>query len=153
MTIISHRGNLNGPNPFKENNPHSILEALKVFDVEIDVWIHNGQLWLGHDNPHTKIDLNFLIENKDKLWVHCKNIQALEFLKNEDLNCFGHDKDNFVLTSKLKIFTKPGFFQTDSSVSVMPELAEDKNLSNFAVCTDYPVKYKKLYDSFNHIVR
>ena len=37
MFLISHRGNLNGPNIKDENNPDYIMEALsKDFDVEID---------------------------------------------------------------------------------------------------------------------
>ena len=39
MILISHRGNLKGINPQRENEPLYIVEALeKGFDVEIDVW-------------------------------------------------------------------------------------------------------------------
>ena len=36
--IISHRGNLNGPNLLLENNPDYIIAASKHCYVEIDVW-------------------------------------------------------------------------------------------------------------------
>lgn len=52
MIIISHRGNINGPNPRMENKPEYIKKALdENFMVEIDVWFYQGELWLGHDEP------------------------------------------------------------------------------------------------------
>ena len=44
MKIISHRGNLNGPNSVSENSILAISRALgQGFDVEIDVWFKNGK--------------------------------------------------------------------------------------------------------------
>ena len=41
--IISHRGNLIGPNLLLENNPDYILSAVSMgFDVEVDVWYDDG---------------------------------------------------------------------------------------------------------------
>ena len=38
MIIISHRGNLDGPDKERENNPHFIDDCItKGFDVEIDL--------------------------------------------------------------------------------------------------------------------
>ena len=38
MILISHRGNLEGKNPEKENSPIYVLQALsKGFDVEVDI--------------------------------------------------------------------------------------------------------------------
>ena len=38
MILISHRGNINGPNPEMENNPEYIQKALDLgYDVEVDV--------------------------------------------------------------------------------------------------------------------
>jgi glycerophosphoryl diester phosphodiesterase len=52
MKIISHRGNLDGAVWQRENTMLYILEALaRGFDVEIDVWLSNGVLRLGHDGP------------------------------------------------------------------------------------------------------
>jgi hypothetical protein len=52
MILISHRGNLNGPNPERENHPDYIWEALRAgFEVEIDVWWVEGKFKLGHDEP------------------------------------------------------------------------------------------------------
>ena len=55
MIFISHRGNLDGLNPDRENSPDYIDEAIKLgFDVEVDVRTKDGQLWLGHDEPQYK---------------------------------------------------------------------------------------------------
>jgi hypothetical protein len=50
--LISHRGNVNGPNADKENHPDYIIQALQLgYNVEIDVWYTNNNWYLGHDNP------------------------------------------------------------------------------------------------------
>ena len=52
MKLISHRGNLNGPNKEHENHPDYIWEALQAgYEVEIDVWWVDGKFKLGHDEP------------------------------------------------------------------------------------------------------
>ena len=60
MIFISHRGNLSGPNPKLENSINYINEALKKFDVEIDLWFHQRKFYLGHDMPQYEVDINFL---------------------------------------------------------------------------------------------
>jgi hypothetical protein len=50
MILISHRGNINGKQPNKENHSLYIFEAIKQgFQVEIDVWFIDGKFKLGHD--------------------------------------------------------------------------------------------------------
>ena len=52
MKLISHRGNINGPNKEQENHPDYITSALKQgYDVEVDVWLIDGNIVLGHDEP------------------------------------------------------------------------------------------------------
>ena len=52
MVLISHRGNTNGKFESYENEPMYIDKAISDgFDVEIDVWMVEGQLFLGHDIP------------------------------------------------------------------------------------------------------
>ena len=52
MRLISHRGNIKGPNPDQENRPWYIDEAiLQGFDVEVDVWLVDDEIVLGHDFP------------------------------------------------------------------------------------------------------
>ena len=126
MFFIAHRGNINGENKEEENKPEYILKAINQgYDVETDVWIfeifNNHQIYLGHDHPEHKVDLEFLVNNKDKLWCHCKNLTALEFLLNKGLHCFVHDTDDATLTSKGYVWTYPGKQQIQNSILVKPD--------------------------------
>ena len=59
MKLISHRGNIDHINPSHENSPDYIQEAInKSFDVEVDCWVTNHTLYLGHDKPDYPITLN-----------------------------------------------------------------------------------------------
>ena len=61
MILISHRGNLHGKQPERENTVQYINEALdKGFDVEIDLWGKDNFLYLGHDGPVDLIDPVYL---------------------------------------------------------------------------------------------
>ena len=76
MKIISHRGNVRGPIPEKENRPSYIDCAIgNGYDVEIDIRMINGdELWLGHDEPQYKIEHSWLEPRRDFLWIHCKDL-------------------------------------------------------------------------------
>ena len=104
MKLISHRGNLNGSMFLLENTPKYIDIALKKFDCEVDVWFLNGQFFLSHDEPKTKMPtpIDFFLERKNKLWIHCKNLEALsEFKKyKKQFNYFFHSIDQYTITSK-----------------------------------------------------
>lgn len=137
MIKIAHRGNLNGPVEKYENNPDYIAEALEEgFSVEIDVWSHENELFLGHDIAEYKINLDFL-QNKN-FWCHCKNIDALSILLYNNIRCFYHYTDDATLTSDGYIWTYPGKKLTEKSICVMPERAEWYLPENIAgVCSDY----------------
>jgi len=146
MIYIAHRGNLNGPDLENENKPEYLLEAIESgFFVETDLWLINSLLYLGHDEPQYEINIDFLLKIKDKLFCHCKNIAALDFIINnyKEIECFYHDKDDCVLTSKNNIWTSPGKELFHSSICVMPERSNKIPLNCLGVCTDYPLKYKK----------
>ena len=149
MIIISHRGNLNGPLEGNENTIPYVEEALYDFDVEIDVWYHKKKLWLGHDAPKDPIEIKWLVQNKKKLWIHCKNLGAMDYLCKLNstsfmgFNFFGHSSDDFVLTSQNYIFTLPFAGLTSRSVLVMPEFFDyDGSITKAAaVLTDFPKRY------------
>ena len=146
MILISHRGNINGKYPEKENSVEYILHALeKGYDVEIDVWydIQHGW-WLGHDYPQYKTTEDFLLTTN--LWVHCKNNKALEYLtlNNFDINFFWHQNDDFTLTSKRWIWAFPGIKVTKGSkaISALPEIANIDTSDFQGVCSDFIIRYK-----------
>jgi len=145
MIIISHRGNLKGPEIEKENSPKFIQEALDAgFHVEIDVWYINNSFFLGHDEPTHNTHLNFL--KNDNLWCHAKNIDALKQMIDAKVHCFWHQTDDVTLTSLGYLWTYPGKKLTKNSVCVLPEkinnLNNIKGISVKGVCTDYPLRYK-----------
>tara|TARA_Y100000592_G_C5477869_1_gene323464 strand:+ start:3772 stop:4212 length:441 start_codon:yes stop_codon:yes gene_type:complete len=137
MIKIAHRGNTKGPLKEYENNPLYIREALEAdYDVEIDVWLLEGDLFLGHDIAEYKVNFEFL-ENKN-LWCHCKNVDALFFLLNNNIRCFFHENDEATLTSDGYIWTYPGSKLTNKSICVMPEKnGWDIPSCVFGVCSDY----------------
>tara|TARA_Y100001937_G_scaffold68534_1_gene93632 strand:- start:222 stop:674 length:453 start_codon:yes stop_codon:yes gene_type:complete len=143
--IISHRGNISGPEPWYENKPSFIEEARsKGFDVEIDVWFVEGEWFLGHDEPEYITSESFL--NREGLWCHAKNIESFNRLLNIGAACFWHEDDKYTLTSNGFIWTYPGMILTKKSICVMPEKysACSQDLTScFGICTDYPEKYKK----------
>ncbi len=147
MKFISHRGNISGPNPQKENHPNYILNALnKGYEVEIDVWYTN-KFMLGHDKPQYEFPFDLLEKFYTKLWVHCKNIEAIVKLKNNPelnsrLNYFWHENDTVTLTSKGYIWAYPGKQPINNSIAVMPEINNDNITQCKGICSDYIEKYK-----------
>lgn len=141
MILISHRGNINGPNDVRENSPYYIMEALaEGYDVEIDVWFVDGKFWLGHDKPQYETDYKFLMN--EKLWCHAKNINALIEMRKYDIHYFWHENDTVSLTSKGFIWAHFGKQPIYGSISVLPEI-NNENINNcIGVCSDYITKYK-----------
>jgi len=141
MKIISHRGNLNGPNNFYENTFESIQKVLNYnFDVEIDVWYLNKKWFLGHDEPLEQIDISFLENNK--LWCHAKNLNALNLmLENKKIHCFWHQTDDFTITSKRFIWTYPQKDTCKNSIIVLQNKNDKIPSKCFGICTDYPLLY------------
>jgi hypothetical protein len=145
MIIISHRGNINGPNSVEENSPDSIDNALLLYQVEIDIRLVYDKLFLGHDIPLYEVDLKWLLERSEYLWIHCKNIAALNYLiQFDNLNVFSHDIDDVVLTSKKYLWTFPkNSLLYNRSIAVLPENVQDWDLTYcFGVCTDFPSNFR-----------
>lgn len=146
MILISHRGNINGRMESWENEPTYIdLAISKGYDVEVDIWYKDNTLWLGHDKPEYGIDMKWIVSRESKLWIHCKNIDSLVYLKNskQDLNYFWHQEDDVTITSRGFFWTYPGKQITENSIAVMPEIKEFDNIETaFGICSDRVEDYK-----------
>jgi hypothetical protein len=82
MILISHRGNIAGRIPEAENRPAYIQDTLVLgYDVEIDVWYIDGLIYLGHDKPQYGIDFRWIQDRFNRLWIHCKNVEAVVYFK------------------------------------------------------------------------
>jgi hypothetical protein len=144
MKLIAHRGNINGKIESLENNPNYIDSAISDgYDVEIDVWLIDGNLFLGHDNPQYEVDDRWLEERINNLWVHCKNIDLLNWVRSTSLHYFWHESDTITLTSKNYIWAYPGKQPIMNSIAVMPELNNDDITKCIGICSDYIENYKQ----------
>ena len=148
MKLIAHRGNINGPNKEKENSPEYIQFAItKGYDVEIDLRYVDYRFYLGHDKPQQLVSWCWLVDRKDNLWIHCKDLTSLDILSKSpvDFQYFWHQEDDFTLTSKNYIWTYPGKSLTQKSIIVMPEwnvpvggtFSLLKALNCYGICSDY----------------
>ena len=140
MKIISHRGNVRGPIPEKENRPSYIDCAIgNGYDVEIDLRIIDGELWLGHDVPQYKVEHSWLQPRKEYLWIHCKDLAAAK--ECWEYQSFCHMGDPYTYTSTGKIWLHDLSMKIDNNV-IIP-LIDDidyspKNGDPYAICTDHP---------------
>lgn len=145
MIKIAHRGLINGPDKNLENNPMQIKLALSLgYDVEIDLNVIDGKLFLGHDTPDYQINESFLIQRG--LWIHVKNTDALRYLatKFPNLNYFAHDNDPVVITTHGWLWYHCHHLKDikiGRSIAVMPEytltnIDDIRNLNCDGICSD-----------------
>lgn len=141
MILISHRGNINKIDRKKENSQSYIQEAIDLdYEVEIDIWLHNKCLYLGHDNPTYMVDLNWLEKRKNYLWIHCKNFEALSYLINSNLRIFYHLQEDYTIISDKHIWAH-NLSQTNSKCIIpllsKKEIVEWEITDVYGVCSDF----------------
>lgn len=147
MKLIAHRGNMLGPNPKLENSPEYIDDAIKNgFEVEIDLRLIDGQLFLGHDYDGVLYLINweFLYDRQDSLWIHCKDAESLEYCLDNSLRCFYHNVDQYTMTSNGLIWAYPGspIICNTIYICVLPEEKKQAVPENiYGVCSDYVKEY------------
>jgi hypothetical protein len=144
MILIAHRGNTIGKFESYENEPNYIDKAISEgYDVEIDVWVIDGVIFLGHDMPQYGITQYWLNKRNTKLWIHCKNVEAMEWFSSiEGFNYFWHDTDVMTLTSFGNMWVYPGKQPVRRSIAVMPEIYNDDVSQCLGVCSDFIQNYK-----------
>lgn len=151
MKLISHRGNINGKNPERENSPDYILEALQQgYEVEVDIWytwkdVDKFGWFTGHDEPTYEFNMIEFVPYFDKMWFHCKNLESLSRINEWDTHYFWHQEDDYTLTSKGFIWTYPNKPLTNNSICVLPEDNYPLwNFSCYGICSDFIEKYRYL---------
>jgi hypothetical protein len=156
MKIISHRGNINGPQFHRENSPAFIDEAIKLgYDVEIDLRYINNKLFLGHDIGQYEIELKWLLERSDFLWTHCKNLEAASLLSNHNtIKSFCHVSDPYIFINNNFIWVHDLGLSLNEKC-IIPLI--DKNMSTknlnivHAICTDYVEYYNNIFNKGNNL--
>jgi len=147
MILISHRGNINGRFESWENEPTYVDIAISEgYDVEVDVWYKDQILWLGHDKPEYRVNFEWFRDRITKLWIHCKNIESVEWFNNSEYNYnyFWHQEDTLTLTSHKYIWAYPGKQPIMGSIAVIPEIYNDNILKCAGICSDHIKKYKSI---------
>lgn len=148
--LISHRGNISGPIEDFENNPEYINDTIiNGFDVEIDLRIKDGDLYLGHDFAQYKINFDWLEKNFNRLWIHCKDIDSYSQISNfKNLTFFCHSSDDFSLISSGYLWVHNLSLElNDKCVIPLINLQDIENhkfskKSVYAICTDYIINFK-----------
>jgi hypothetical protein len=142
MIFISHRGNIYGPNKNAENQPDYIRRTLlKGYEVEMDVWVVNGDLFLGHDKPMYTVGKYWFDKRVCDLgWLHCKNQEAYDHFK-KNFNCFIHDKEPQTITSRGYVWSYPGN-ERSGTICVLPENDNRELVDGLVgICSDYIGRY------------
>ena len=155
MIIIAHRGNVDGINLERENSPDYIDEALELgYDVEVDLRVKDKRLYLGHDEAQYPLKLGWLYRNRERLWIHCKDRESLEFCSSTVMNLhyFFHANDRYTLTSKGIGWVLVGQIPYNNSIAVLPESISyydkyegkyDRILGTHGICTDKCNYYRR----------
>lgn len=153
MILISHRGNINTVNLERENTKSYIQEAIDLgYDVEIDVRYADGKFWLGHDEPDYEVELEWLLERKNNLWIHCKNFLSLARLINTNLRIFYHQDENHTIIGNTKAIWSHDIDDANHQ-SIIPLIDIDSvnsfknfNQKYYGICSDF---IKQVGDKLN----
>ena len=132
MIKIAHRGNYNGPDDYAENSPEQVYRAILAgYDAEVDFWVVDGKIYFGHNEPVYLIDQYFIHQHVKKLWLHCKNLEALDFTLSmpKYYQSFWHQEDDFAITSNNYIWTYPGKPVNNKSILVCKDAPSKEILS------------------------
>jgi hypothetical protein len=154
MLYIAHRGNISGRDPDSENSPHQIDRCIeKRYAVEVDMRMHNGKPYFGHDEPRYETNAEWLLQRKNSLWVHCKDKESLQYLHGlKNINFFWHQSDDYTITSFGYLWAFPGKEPVGNMcVLVLPEryftMEESIKKPCIAICTDHVKNFENLINN------
>ena len=162
LKFISNGGSIRGPDPVDRNSPKSVIDAIEAgFDVKIDVWFFPdtasdsvppsdilsadgksskfGHYFLGHERPTHEVDYAFLEMHSNRLWIQCRNEEALQhFARMPSFECFRHVDDRSTLTSRRNIWTgESSLMLGDRNIAAM--ISDPKRLIGcnlLGICSD-----------------
>lgn len=146
--LISHRGNLNGPDS-RENHPDYIDTAIESgYQVEIDLRF-DGNFYLGHDDPQYKVSEKWLTKRSKNLWIHCKNIDAAHRMCGSKFRYFCHTNDPYAIIACSDNLIWCHDIALSNTKCVIP-LMDKQDLKKFggkcyAICSDYITYAELLY--------
>jgi hypothetical protein len=146
MMLLAHRGNLTGPS-IHENEPDYLANAIDSgFLVEADIWGASQTLFLGHDGPQYLMPEEYIKRYGQGTIFHCKNLDALDFMRRSNQHFFWHQEDDYAFTSFGYIWAFPGkpvkntihYIIVNKNAIELPVDMQDVA----GICTDYPQLFK-----------
>lgn len=146
LKLLSHRGNISGKNPERENTVTYIDEALWYgFDVEIDVWVKKNKILLGHDMGIEEVSIDYLRDTR--LLCHAKNRDALELMLSDSLiHTFWHEEDRYTISSKGIPIVYPDIPALKNSIVIIRgSRVIDIPNDCYGVCADNIQEYKDIF--------
>jgi hypothetical protein len=142
MILISHRGNISGVLPEKENSPEYIDLAIRSgYSVEMDVRLIGNNLFLGHDTPDYPVTIDWLIDRTQYLFVHTKNFGALSHLIDSGLKTFYHQREAHTIINNCNLIWSHNLAEANWK-SIIPLLSRE-DFSKFngndvaGICSDF----------------
>lgn len=139
---IAHRALTAGADHEKENNIQTIRSRCEQgLPSEIDIWVQNGEFWIGHDAPREPVTLEFL--TSEFLWIHAKHGEAfykLQALSNEmglGLRIFYHTQEHYALTTTGDTIILPGIADVPGFCYMMPEMDTVVPTVAAKICSDF----------------
>ena len=154
IKFISHRGNINKIVPDRENTKKYIDEAIKLgYDVEIDIRTKDGLLYLGHDTADEIVEMDWLNDRKENLWLHLKDYDSLTTFCNHEnkFQYFCHQSDDFTLVSSGLIWCHAIHNKMNKNCIIpLLSLEEVKNYKQnnfYAVCSDFVEQCKEKFEA------
>lgn len=155
MLFISHRGNLNGPIPERENSPDYIDEANSAgFMAEVDIKVIDDQVILGHGEQSYPVSWQWLSQRSERLLLHLKNREAVRVIPDywSHFRYFCNEKDEFSFTSSgfILCWSKhPNRYGWGSKYMLplidLADIEQYDEISAGAVISDYPLKCKEKF--------
>ena len=154
MKYISHRGYSRGKfkeiNEPDENSVQLIEKRLdEGYDVETDVFMLNGHIFLGHDYPTYEISIDFLNnkDNREHIIWHLKNPEALSHFNYypDKYHFFWHEDDSYTLSSWGIPIIYPGRAAVKNGLLMKAEyfVLPEISFGIYGICSDYISYYKE----------
>lgn len=143
MILVSDQGLITGPNMAAKNRLSTIDNAISAgYDCRILVKSIKGRVYLIGNEPYERIHTNFLITNRDRLWIECIDDATIrlfaERMGGHGLNFMPKSKDSVTITSNGTLWwsTPPTSFPKKGIIYLgSVDIAEGTEVEG--VCSEY----------------
>jgi len=140
MKVYAHRANQNGSNINLENTKIATWNCFnKGYNVELDIRLKDGKLYLGHDEPKDEIVREFLEDSR--ILAHAKTWQTFEYLlRYKQIHSFFQSLDDVSITSQgYRIWHQnSGKCRDFGNKDIVVDLDWSTTCEAYGIITNYP---------------